>query len=140
MKVPFVDISQKTGHWKGLKPALGGQTGENKLQNIAKMKQSHRISHVDWVTSLPPGGDRSLNTCLVLAHRYKTILMFLPCHRDDTAMDTAIIIWNRLISIPGLLQKVISDRDPRFTSALWTNLHNLFGRKTVILNSLSPSD
>ncbi|MBW0565752.1 hypothetical protein O181_105467 [Austropuccinia psidii MF-1] len=55
--------------------------------------------------------------------------MFLPCHKDDTAMDTAIIIWNKAISHTGLFQNIISDTDPKFTSALWTKLHNLFGTK-----------
>ncbi|MBW0503542.1 hypothetical protein O181_043257 [Austropuccinia psidii MF-1] len=41
-------------------------------------------------------------------------------------MDTAIMIWNKAISHTGLFQNIISDRDPKFTSALWTNLHNLF--------------
>ncbi|MBW0560187.1 hypothetical protein O181_099902 [Austropuccinia psidii MF-1] len=44
-------------------------------------------------------------------------------------MHTAIIIWNKVISHTGLLQNIISDRDPKFTSALWTNLHSLFGTK-----------
>ncbi|MBW0547426.1 hypothetical protein O181_087141 [Austropuccinia psidii MF-1] len=55
--------------------------------------------------------------------------MFLPCHKDDIAMDTEIIIWNKSIRNTGLFQNIISDRDPKFTSALWPNLHNLFGAK-----------
>ncbi|MBW0564543.1 hypothetical protein O181_104258 [Austropuccinia psidii MF-1] len=55
--------------------------------------------------------------------------MFLACHKDETAMDTAILIWNKVISHTGLFQNIISDRDPKFTSTLWTNLHNLFGTK-----------
>ncbi|MBW0511241.1 hypothetical protein O181_050956 [Austropuccinia psidii MF-1] len=55
--------------------------------------------------------------------------MVLLCHKDDTAMDTAIIIWNKVISHTGLFQNIISDRHPKFPSALWTNLHNLLGTK-----------
>ncbi|MBW0537976.1 hypothetical protein O181_077691 [Austropuccinia psidii MF-1] len=55
--------------------------------------------------------------------------MVLPCCKDDTAMDTVIMIWNKFVSHTGLFQNIISDRDPKFTSALWTNLHNLFGAK-----------
>ncbi|MBW0500378.1 hypothetical protein O181_040093 [Austropuccinia psidii MF-1] len=84
---------------------------------------------MDWVTSLPPGEDRSYNTSLVLAYRYRKTLMFFPYHKDNTDIDTAIIIWNKVISHTGLFQNIISDRDPHFTSALWKNLHNLFGRK-----------
>ncbi|MBW0504141.1 hypothetical protein O181_043856 [Austropuccinia psidii MF-1] len=52
--------------------------------------------------------------------------MLLLCHKDDTAMDTDIIIWNKAISHTGLFKNIISDRDPKFTSELWKNLHNLF--------------
>ncbi|MBW0500170.1 hypothetical protein O181_039885 [Austropuccinia psidii MF-1] len=50
---------------------------------------------MDWVTALPPVGDRSYNACLVLVDRYNRTPMFLPCHKDDTAMDTAIMICNK---------------------------------------------
>ncbi|MBW0586292.1 hypothetical protein O181_126007 [Austropuccinia psidii MF-1] len=84
---------------------------------------------MDWVTALPPGGDRSYNACLVLVDRYRKTPMFIPCHKDDTAMDTAIMISNNVISHTGLFQSIISDRDQKFTSQLWTNLHNLFETK-----------
>ncbi|MBW0514814.1 hypothetical protein O181_054529 [Austropuccinia psidii MF-1] len=87
------------------------------------------IAHMDWVTALPPGGERSFNSCLVLADRYRKNPMFLPFHKDDTAMDTAIMIWNIVISHTGFFQNIISDIDPKFTSELWKNIHNLFRTK-----------
>ncbi|MBW0561453.1 hypothetical protein O181_101168 [Austropuccinia psidii MF-1] len=93
---------------------------------------------MDWVTAIPPGGDRSYNACLVLVDRYSKTPMFLPCHKDYTAMDTAIIIWNKVISHTGLFQIIISDRDPKFTSALWKNLHNLFGTKLSFSTAYHP--
>ncbi|MBW0554931.1 hypothetical protein O181_094646 [Austropuccinia psidii MF-1] len=84
---------------------------------------------MDWVTALPPGGDRGYEECLVLADRYCKTQIFLPCHKNDKAMDTAIMIWNKVISHTGLFQNIISERDQKFTSALWTNLHKLFGTK-----------
>ncbi|MBW0526194.1 hypothetical protein O181_065909 [Austropuccinia psidii MF-1] len=64
--------------------------------------------------------------------------MFLPCHKDDTAIDTAIMIWNKVIDHTGLFQNIISDRDPKFTSALRTNLHNLFGKKLSFSKAYHP--
>ncbi|MBW0586086.1 hypothetical protein O181_125801 [Austropuccinia psidii MF-1] len=63
---------------------------------IQEPKSPWEIVHMDWVTALPPGGDRSYNACLVLVDRYSKTPMFLPFHKDDTAMDAAIIIWNKL--------------------------------------------
>ncbi|MBW0509177.1 hypothetical protein O181_048892 [Austropuccinia psidii MF-1] len=92
------------------------------------------------VRALPPGGDRSFNSCLVLIDRYSKAAMFLPCHKDDTSMETAIMICNRVLCHTGLFQNIISDRDHKSTSAIWTNLHNLFGKKGIILKSISPSN
>ncbi|MBW0566670.1 hypothetical protein O181_106385 [Austropuccinia psidii MF-1] len=93
---------------------------------------------MDWVTALPPGGDRSYNACLVLVDRYKKPPMFLPCHKDDTAMDTAIMIWNKVISYTGLFQNIRSDRDSKFTSAFGINLHNLFWTKLSFSTAYHP--
>ncbi|MBW0529616.1 hypothetical protein O181_069331 [Austropuccinia psidii MF-1] len=105
---------------------------------IQEPKSPGEIVHMDWVTALPPGGDRSYNACLVLVDRYRKTTMFLPCHKDDTAMDTAIMIWNKVISHKGLFQNIISDRDPKFTSALWKNLNNLFGTKLSFSTAYHP--
>ncbi|MBW0511698.1 hypothetical protein O181_051413 [Austropuccinia psidii MF-1] len=84
---------------------------------------------MDWVTELPPSGDRSYNACLVIVDRYSKTPIFLQCHKDDTAMDTALLLWSRVISHTGLFKNIISDQDPKFTSALWTNIHRFFGTK-----------
>ncbi|MBW0518425.1 hypothetical protein O181_058140 [Austropuccinia psidii MF-1] len=64
--------------------------------------------------------------------------MFLPFHKDDTAMDTTIMIWNKFISHTGVFQNIISYRNPKFTSALWTNLHNMFGKKLSLSTACHP--
>ncbi|MBW0557967.1 hypothetical protein O181_097682 [Austropuccinia psidii MF-1] len=96
---------------------------------IQEPKSPWEIAHMDWITALLTAGDSSCNECLVLVDRYSKTLMLLPCHRNYTAMGTAIMIWNKSISHTGVFQNIISDRDPKFTSALWTNLHKLFGIK-----------
>ncbi|MBW0476334.1 hypothetical protein O181_016049 [Austropuccinia psidii MF-1] len=96
---------------------------------IQEPKSPWEISHMDWVKSSTPGGDRSFNACLVLVERYRKTPIFLPFHKDTSAMDKAIMIWNIVIVNTGLFQKVILDRDPKFTSALWTNPHNFLGTK-----------
>ncbi|MBW0547883.1 hypothetical protein O181_087598 [Austropuccinia psidii MF-1] len=85
--------------------------------------------HKDWVTALPPSSDISYNACLFIVDRYSKTPIFLPCHKDETAMDTALLLWSRVISHTAVFKKIISDRDPKFMSALWTNLHRLFGTK-----------
>ncbi|MBW0471486.1 hypothetical protein O181_011201 [Austropuccinia psidii MF-1] len=76
------------------------------------------VVHMDWVPALPPSSEKNYNACLVIVDRYRKTPIFLPCHKDDTAMDTALLLWNRVISNTGLYRNIISDRDPKFTSAL----------------------
>ncbi|MBW0565327.1 hypothetical protein O181_105042 [Austropuccinia psidii MF-1] len=49
-----------------------------------------------------------------------------------------MMIWNKFISHTGLFQNIISDRDPKFTSALWKSLHNLFGTKLSFSTAYHP--
>ncbi|MBW0577522.1 hypothetical protein O181_117237 [Austropuccinia psidii MF-1] len=93
---------------------------------------------MDWVTGLPPGGDRSYNACLVLFDKFSKTPICLPCHKDDTAMDTAFLICNIVISWTGIFTNIISDRDPRFTSTLWKNLHQLFGTNLSFSTAYHP--
>ncbi|MBW0579135.1 hypothetical protein O181_118850 [Austropuccinia psidii MF-1] len=93
---------------------------------------------MEWVTALPPGGDKSYSACLVIVDRYSKTPIFLPCHKDDTAMDTALLIGNRVISHTGLFKNLISDRDPKLTSALWTNLHKLLGTRLSFSTAYHP--
>ncbi|MBW0535435.1 hypothetical protein O181_075150 [Austropuccinia psidii MF-1] len=103
-----------------------------RLGNMIKIQEPSRpweIVHMDWVTGLAPGGDRSYNSCLVIVDIFGKTPIFLPCHKDNTAMDTALLIWNRVVSWNGIFTNIIIDRDPKFNSAPWKNLHQLFGTK-----------
>ncbi|MBW0510988.1 hypothetical protein O181_050703 [Austropuccinia psidii MF-1] len=51
------------------------------------------------VTALPASGDKSHNPCLVIVDRCTSKNpIFLPCHKDDTSMNTVLLLWNRVIS------------------------------------------
>ncbi|MBW0516609.1 hypothetical protein O181_056324 [Austropuccinia psidii MF-1] len=112
-----------------------------RLGNMTKIEEPRRpweIVHTDWVTGLPPGGDRIYNSCLVIVDRFSKTPIILPCRKDDTAIDTALLIWNRVVSWTEILTNIISDRDPKFTSAQWTNIHRLFGTKLSFSTAYHP--
>ncbi|MBW0578453.1 hypothetical protein O181_118168 [Austropuccinia psidii MF-1] len=70
-----------------------------RLVNMIKIQEPSRpweIVHMYRVTGLPPGGDRSYNACLVIVDRCSKTPIFLPCHRDDTAMDTVRFVYETL--------------------------------------------
>ncbi|MBW0540430.1 hypothetical protein O181_080145 [Austropuccinia psidii MF-1] len=106
--------------------------------HIKEPKSPWEVVHMDWVTALPPSGDKSYNSCLVIVDKYSKTPISLPCHRDDTSMDTSLLLWNIIISHTGLCLNIISDRDPKFTSALWTNPHRFFGTKLSFSTAYDP--
>ncbi|MBW0582825.1 hypothetical protein O181_122540 [Austropuccinia psidii MF-1] len=112
-----------------------------RLGNMIKIQEPSRpweIVHMDWLTGLPPGDDRSYNSWLVIVDRFSKTPKILPCHKDDTAMAAALLIWNRVVSWTGIFTNIISDRDPKFTSELWTNLHQLFVTKLSLSAAYHP--
>ncbi|MBW0553045.1 hypothetical protein O181_092760 [Austropuccinia psidii MF-1] len=112
-----------------------------RLGNMIKIQEPSipwEIVHMDWVNGLPPGGDRGYNAFLVIVDRFSKTSIFLPFHKEDTAMDTAFLIWNRVITWTGIFTNIISDRDHKFASALWTNLHQLFGTKLSFSAACHP--
>ncbi|MBW0584163.1 hypothetical protein O181_123878 [Austropuccinia psidii MF-1] len=106
--------------------------------HIKEPKSPWEVVHMDWVTAPPPSGEKNYNACLVIVDRCRKTTIFLPCHKDVTAMDTALLLWSRVISHTGLFGNIISDRDPKFTSALWKNLHRFFGAKLSFSTAYHP--
>ncbi|MBW0503945.1 hypothetical protein O181_043660 [Austropuccinia psidii MF-1] len=93
---------------------------------------------MDLVTALPPSGEKIYNYFLVIVERYRKTPTFLQCPQDDTAMDTDLLLWNRVISHTVLFNNIISDRDPNLTSAPWTNLNRLFGTNLSFYTAYYP--
>ncbi|MBW0519515.1 hypothetical protein O181_059230 [Austropuccinia psidii MF-1] len=106
--------------------------------HIQEPSTTWEVVCVDLVTPLPPGGDKSHNACLFIVERYRKTIIFLPCDGYDTAINTALLIWNRVISHTGLFKNIIIDRDPKFTSALWKILNKLLDTKLSISKDYHP--
>ncbi|MBW0576489.1 hypothetical protein O181_116204 [Austropuccinia psidii MF-1] len=88
----------------------------HRLENMIQIQQQSRpweIVHIDWVTCLPQGGDKGYNSCTVIADRLRKTPIFFPCQKDDTAMDTALLIWKSIVSRTGIFIKIIIDRDSK---------------------------
>ncbi|MBW0475290.1 hypothetical protein O181_015005 [Austropuccinia psidii MF-1] len=84
---------------------------------------------MDCVTGLVPGGKKNFNSFLIIVDRLCKSMRCLPCHKEDTAMDTALLFWINIISTCGIPKIIISDRDPKFTSEFWKSLYDILGTK-----------
>ncbi|MBW0474558.1 hypothetical protein O181_014273 [Austropuccinia psidii MF-1] len=108
------------------------------MVHIQEPKTRWEVFHMDWVTVLPPSGEKSYNSCLVNVDTYSKAPLFLPCSKDDTAMDRALLLWSRVIYHTRLFKNIISDIDPKSKCELWTNLHRLFGTKLSLSTVYHP--
>ncbi|MBW0525934.1 hypothetical protein O181_065649 [Austropuccinia psidii MF-1] len=108
------------------------------LQHIEEPKHPWETINMDWVTGLVPGGKENLNACLIIVDRFSKSTRFLPCHKEDTAMDTALLFWNNIISTCGVPEIIISNRDPKFISEFWTNLFDMLSTKLSFSTAYHP--
>ncbi|MBW0532565.1 hypothetical protein O181_072280 [Austropuccinia psidii MF-1] len=90
------------------------------LQHIEEPKHPWETINMDWVTGLVPGGKENYNSCLIIVDRFSKSMRCLPCHMEDTAMNTALFFCNNIISTCGVPKIIISDRDPKLPSTnIW---------------------
>ncbi|KAI7932930.1 hypothetical protein MJO28_017909 [Puccinia striiformis f. sp. tritici] len=108
------------------------------LQAIEEPKQRWEVVNMDFVTALPAGGKDSFNAVLVVVDQFSKRARFLPCYKDNTAMDVALLFWNSIINDVGCPKVIISDRDPKFTSDFWQNLFSLLGTKLAFSTAYHP--
>ncbi|MBW0468613.1 hypothetical protein O181_008328 [Austropuccinia psidii MF-1] len=93
---------------------------------------------MDWVTGVVTGGKENFNAFLIIVDRFSKSMRCLPCHKEDTAMDTALLFWNNIISTCGVPKFIISDRDPKVTSEFWTKLYDILGTKLAFSTAYHP--
>ncbi|MBW0491939.1 hypothetical protein O181_031654 [Austropuccinia psidii MF-1] len=108
------------------------------LQHIQEPKHSWETINMDWLKGLVPGGKENFNAYLIIVDRFSKSVRFLPCHKEDTAIDTSLLFWNNIISTCGVPKIIISGGDPKFTSEFCTNVHDILGRKFAFSTEYHP--
>ncbi|MBW0551057.1 hypothetical protein O181_090772 [Austropuccinia psidii MF-1] len=108
------------------------------LQHIEDPKHLWETINMDWVTGLVPGGTENYNSCLIIVDRFRKSMRCLLCHKEDKSMDTSLFFWNKIISTCGVPKIISSDRDPKFTCELWTNLYDILGTKIDFSTAYHP--
>jgi hypothetical protein len=63
---------------------------------------------------------------------------FIPLGHPFTALTVAQAFFDNIVKLHGLSCSTVSDRDPVFTSALWTELFSLSGVKLRLSSAFRP--
>jgi hypothetical protein len=92
---------------------------------------------MDFVFGLP--ADANHNTgVVVFVDRLSKMVHLAPCRREVTGKQTAVLFLEHVFKAHGLPDSLVSDRDPRFTSAFWQHLFAQLGTKLAMSTADHP--
>jgi len=99
----------------------------------------HRWEQVtmDFVTGLPRT-ERGWEAIVVFVDRLTKMIHVVPTTKDVTARATARIFFETVFRHHGMPTAIVSDRDPRFTSAFWSSLHQLLDTELMLSTAYHP--
>ena len=96
-----------------------------------------KVIALDFITKLPKS--QKYDSILAITdHDCFKASLFIPCTEDITAERVAELFVQRVFQYYGLPQKIISDRDPRFTSKFARKLCCLLGIKQNVSTAYHP--
>ncbi|MBW0496927.1 hypothetical protein O181_036642 [Austropuccinia psidii MF-1] len=107
-------------------------------RNKKEPKHPWETINIDWVTRLVPRRKEKLSSFLMIVGRFSKSVRCLPFHKEATAMDTALLFWNNIISTFAVPKIIMSDRAPKFTSEFWTSLYEILGTKLAVSTAYHP--
>ena len=92
---------------------------------------------IDFITKLPlsQGYDSILT---VTDHDCTKAAIFIPCNEEINAEEAAALYLKQVVTNFGLPSKIISDRDPRFTSKFTRELCRIIGIEQNISTAYHP--
>lgn len=107
------------------------------LQSLQLPMRAWDSLSMDWITCLPVTGD-GFDCILVIVDRLTKMVHLVPCRSTDTASDVARHFVHNVWRLHGLPREIVSDRDPKFTGAFWTEVCRLVGCKQSMSTAFHP--
>ena len=93
---------------------------------ILKWKWCHII--IDFVTELPQAF-QGLDTVWVVVDRLTKSAHFLPIQINYSMKKLAQVYIREIAKLHGILESIVSDRDPRFQFKFWKSMSETLGTK-----------
>ncbi|KAE9083189.1 hypothetical protein PF010_g21304 [Phytophthora fragariae] len=98
------------------------------LRPLPIATETWRSVSTDFIFGLPPGAEGRTGV-LVFVDRFTKMVHLIPVSDTVTAAETAAHFIDCVFRHHGLPESIVSDHDPRFTSAFWSSLFQLLGTK-----------
>jgi hypothetical protein len=91
---------------------------------------------MDFVEGFPKVGGKSV--ILTVVDRFSKFAHFIPVGHLYSAASVAKTFFDNIVRLHGFLASIVSDRDPVFTSHLWTELFQLSGTRLCTSSAFHP--
>ena len=75
---------------------------------------------------------------LVVIDRLMLQVHLVPTTMTVTARGVMWLILKEVVRLHGILESIVSDRDTKFTSIFWKELHRLMGSKLLVSTAFHP--
>ena len=107
------------------------QSSIGELHPLLIPRQSWQSIGMDYLGSVSVS--KSGNDMILIAvDRLTKMAYFIPTMMKVTAKETAELFLRYIFQYHGFLDSIVSDRDPKFTSHFWKNLHQILGIKLLM--------
>ncbi|GMG14498.1 unnamed protein product [Phytophthora fragariaefolia] len=111
-----------------VKPATSKQSP---LRPLPIATSAWRSISMDFIFGLP-GDAHGRTAILVFVDRFSKMVHLAPVAAEVTADESAEFFLDLVFRHHRLPESILSDRDPRFTSAFWTRLSALLGTRLLM--------
>ena len=81
---------------------------------------------MELITDLPRTGSEE-DTILVVVDRFTKMAHFVPTSKTCNAKEIARLFLARVVGLHGVPKELVADRDPRFTSEVWSEFCDILG-------------
>ncbi|KAE8971040.1 hypothetical protein PF010_g28085 [Phytophthora fragariae] len=128
-----------------VKPSKSSQAP---LRPLPIATEAWRSVSMDFIFGLPPDAEGRTGVLapdaegrtgvLVFVDRFTKMVHLIPVSDTVTAAETAAHFIDCVFRHHGLPESIVSDRDPRFTSAFWSSLFQFLGTKLSMSTAAHP--
>jgi hypothetical protein len=107
------------------------------LQPLPIPNQRWDTVTMDFIVRLPET-PRKFDAITVFVDKMTKQVHFVPSKTTDTAADVARLFFDNVFRLHGMPTSIVSDRDVKFTSHFWKELHRLMDVKLAMSTAFHP--
>ncbi|RDB20552.1 Transposon Tf2-6 polyprotein [Hypsizygus marmoreus] len=122
--------------WPGITNDGGNNKSSGKLHSPPIPTKPWDSIGMDFIGPFPEA--KGFNYLWVIICRMTSMVHLILVHTTMTASQLSWIYLREVVRLHGLPSSIVSDRDSKFTSKWWRELHKIMGAKLLMSTSFRP--